>query len=162
MALRLIVPTLTVVASLLPASQATAGEPRCEAAPAELRIQVLGADYQCQRIGCAGGGAGGSPAPTPTPIPYRVFCDGGLALQIALNDKVLLADTFSAKERCLRAAEQFRTTKGCFCGADFGVRCIGDSRGTLQLVSMGGSFNRIEACIDALQQIARPVEVKPR
>jgi hypothetical protein len=158
----LIVLPLVLATTLLAAATANGTEPRCEAAPGELRIQTLGADYQCQRIGCSGGGAGGCAAPTPTPIPYRIFCDGGLALQIALNDRVLLADTFSAKERCLRAAEQFRTTKGCFCGADFGLRCISETRGNLQLQAMGSSFNRIEACLDALQQIAKPVDVKPR
>ena len=155
---------VAVAAPSLAPSQSGAG--LCSGAPQEFRLSSQGAVYSCRKLACDG-----HPQVEPTaapslpaaPVAVQPFCDGAFRFLVRSDAGVISGGEFSARDRCQRAVEQFRTYKGCICGADFTPKCFASSGNKgVRFDEVGSGFTRLESCLKSLEQLQETVEVKAR
>lgn len=138
----------------------------CSAAPQEFRLSSQGAVYSCRKLACDGRVEAEPASPSAQPvasIEVQPFCDGAFRFLVRSNFGIINGGEFAGRDRCLRAAEQFRTYKGCFCGVDFTPRCFASSGNKgARFDELGTGFTRFDSCLKVLEQLKEAVEVKPR
>jgi hypothetical protein len=136
---------------------------KCPQAPSELRMASQGALYSCQKVGCDGQALQEPMAtPTPPPVVAQILCDAGYRLTARIEGKFFALEEFGTKDRCLRAVEQFKTFKGCYCTPEYAPKCFLQSGKGPRFEDMTAAFARQDACLQALDQLSQPIEVKPR
>ncbi len=178
--------TLIVAAGLLPNSTLSlARDPTAEellriqaqkihpVVPEDFLVSAFAQQYYCKKLsyrpppspGYPGSGHS-SPVPIPTAAPTaapvtnaKLLCDGDHRLIAHSPDKTLGLDTYRFKSECHVAIEQFRTTKGCYCGDDYNIKCLTPE---FKVQKIGNSFRFASECAEGLKGLDSSFEVRSR
>ncbi len=147
-----------------PVAVPVAAPNKCNQAPDELRLASQGGLYSCKKLGCDGETIQEPPfaSSNPVPINAQILCDAANRFIVRVQNQALPREEFGTKDRCLRASEQFKTYRGCYCTPEFTPVCLMHKLSVHKFEELSQPYSRQDACIQALEQLSQSVELKQR